>query len=133
MREEGKDWTGNSVYLTTIGCAAYMAQMGPQGFFDVGEVIVQRSHHAARVLEGIKGVRIVFAKNFFKEFVINFDGTGMTVSDLNKALRTKKIFGGHDLSASFPALGQSALYAVTEVHTADDIARLAGALEEIVA
>jgi glycine dehydrogenase subunit 1 len=55
------------------------------------------------------------------------------VAQVNDALRTKGIFGGRDLSADFPALGQSALYAVTEVHTAEDIARLAGALQEIVA
>ena len=31
---------------------------------------------------------------------------------------SSRIFGGKDLSAEFPALGQSALYCVTEVHTA---------------
>ena len=133
MREEGKDWTGNSVYLTTIGCAAYMALLGPQGFSEIGQVIVQRSHHAAHVLGGIKGIRIAFPCGYFKEFVVNFDGTGKTVAQVNDALRAKGIFGGRDLSADFPALGQSALYAVTEVHTADDIALLAAALKEIVA
>jgi glycine dehydrogenase subunit 1 len=133
MREEGKDWTGNSVYLTTIGCAVYMALMGPKGFAEIGEVILQRSHHAAKVLGEIKGLRIGFPCGFFKEFVVNFDGTGKTVAQVNDALRARGIFGGRDLSADFPALGQSALYAVTEVHSADDIARLAAALKEIVA
>jgi glycine dehydrogenase subunit 1 len=133
MREEGKDWTGNSVYLTTIGCAVYMAQMGPQGFAEVGQVIVARAHEAARALGAIPGLRIVFPGGFFKELVVNFDGTGKTVAQVNAALRPQKIFGGKDLSADFPALGQSALYAVTEIHTPDDIARLAAALKEIVA
>lgn len=133
MREEGKDWTGNSVYLTTIGCAAYMAAMGPQGFADVGNLILQRSHHAAKTLAAIKGLRIAFPCGFFKEFVVNFDATGKTVAQVNEALRAKGIFGGRDLSGDFPALGQSALYAVTEVHTAEDIVRLAAALREIVA
>jgi glycine dehydrogenase subunit 1 len=133
MREEGKDWTGNSVYLTTIGCAAYMAMMGPEGFRELGEVILQRSHHAAEVLGEIKGLRIAWPCGFFKEFVVNFDATGKTVAQVNDALRARGIFGGRDLSADFPSLGQSALYAVTEIHTADDIARLAAALKEIVA
>jgi glycine dehydrogenase subunit 1 len=133
MREEGKDWTGNSVYLTTIGCAAYMAMMGPEGFREVGEVILQRSHHAARTLGSIAGLRVAWPRGFFKEFVVNFDGTGKSVAEVNQALRARGIFGGRDLSADFPNLGQSALYAVTEIHTADDIARLAAALEEIVA
>jgi glycine dehydrogenase subunit 1 len=133
MREEGKDWTGNSVYLTTIGCAVYMALMGPQGFAEIGEVILQRAHHAAKAVAGVKGVRVPFAGGFFKEFVVNFDGTGRTVAQVNAALRSKGIYGGHDLSADFPALGQSALYAVTEIHTAEDIARLVAALKEILA
>jgi glycine dehydrogenase subunit 1 len=133
MREEGKDWTGNSVYLTTIGCAVYMALMGPAGFREVGEAITQRAHHAAQVLGAIPGLRIGFTGGFFKEFVVNFDGTGRTVAAVSAALRARGIFGGRDLSADFPALGQSALYAVTEIHTAEDIARLAGALKEIVA
>jgi glycine dehydrogenase subunit 1 len=133
MREEGKDWTGNSVYLTTIGCAVYMALMGPQGFSEIGEVILQRSHHAAKAVAGVKGARVTFPYGFFKEFVVNFDDAGKTVAQVNAGLRAKGIFGGRDLSADFPALGQSALYAVTEIHTAEDIARLVAALKEILA
>ena len=32
MREAGKDWTGNSVYLWAIANAVYMALLGPKGF-----------------------------------------------------------------------------------------------------
>jgi glycine dehydrogenase subunit 1 len=32
MREEGKDWTGNSVYLTTIGCAPTWRRWGRRDF-----------------------------------------------------------------------------------------------------
>jgi glycine dehydrogenase subunit 1 len=46
MREEGKDWTGNSVYLTAIANAAYMTLMGPGGFAELGELILSRSHQA---------------------------------------------------------------------------------------
>jgi glycine dehydrogenase subunit 1 len=81
----------------------------------------------------VRGVRVLFAGGFFKEFVVNFDGTGRTVAEVNAALRDRGIYGGHDLSADFPALGQSALYAVTEIHTAEDIARLVAALKEILA
>ena len=73
----------------------------------------------------------MFSAPFFKEFVVNFDGTGKTVADVNKALLERKIFGGKDLSTWFPELGQSALYCVTEVHTKDDLDALVGALEEV--
>ena len=52
-RENGKDWTGNSVYLWAIANAVYMALMGPQGFADIGRAILQRSHYAARRIDEI--------------------------------------------------------------------------------
>ena len=129
-REKGKDWTGNSTYLWAIANAVYMALMGPEGFREIGELIIQRAHYAARRLAEIDGVRIRFPAGFFKEFVVDFGGTGRSVKDINKALLARGIFGGKDLSADFPALGQSALYCVTEIHTQADIDRLAAALQE---
>ncbi len=132
MREAGKDWTGNSVYLWAIANAVYLSLLGPQGMREVGELILQQSHYAAKTLSRIKGVRIQFPAGFFKEFVVNFDKTGKSVARINKALRRHRIFGGKDISGDFPELGQSALYCVTEVHTREDIDRLAAALKEVV-
>ncbi len=133
MREAGRDWTGNSVYLWAIANAVFMSLLGPQGFRELGELILQQAHYAARALGRIKGVKIRFPEGFFKEFVVNFDVTGKTVARINRALLRKGIFGGKDLSQDFPALGQSALYCVTELHSKADIDRLAGALKEILA
>jgi glycine dehydrogenase subunit 1 len=133
LREDGNDWTGNSTYLWSIAASAYMSLLGPRGFEELGELIVRRSHYAAALLDELDGVRVVFPSGFFKEFVVNFDDTGKTVADVNRALRTRRIFGGKDLSRDFPELGASALYCVTEVHTKDDIDRLAGALQEVIA
>jgi glycine dehydrogenase subunit 1 len=81
----------------------------------------------------IKGVKCpVFQSTHFKEFVVNFDDTGKTVAEINKALLKHKIFGGKDLTKEFLELGSSALYCVTEVHTKDDIDRLVNALKEAV-
>ena len=62
---------------------------------------------------------------------MRFDGTRKTVAEINRALLGHGIFGGKDLSADLPWLGQSALYCVTEVHTSDDVERLATALAEV--
>lgn len=132
-REEGKDWTGNSTYQHAIANAVYMSLLGPAGFRELGELIVQRAHYAAQLLGRVPGVRIVYPRGFFKEFVVNFDGTGRTVAAVNAALRERRIFGGIDLSARHPELGQSALYCVTEVHTDEDLARLASAVQEVCA
>jgi glycine dehydrogenase subunit 1 len=132
LREKGKDWTGNSTYMWAIANSVYMALMGPQGFRDVGELIVQQAHFAAFLLGKIPNVHIVFPSNFFKEFVVNFDDTGKQVSEINNALRINGIFGGKDLSREFPELGQSALYCATEIHTRADIERLAEAIGKVV-
>ena len=131
QREHGKDWTGNSVYMWAVVNAVYMSLLGPQGFVDLGDLIVQRAHYAARLIGDIPGVRIVFPSGFFKEFVVDFSATGRSVRDINKALLARGIFGGGDLSASFPSLGQAALYCVTEMHEAEDIDKLTDALREI--
>jgi glycine dehydrogenase subunit 1 len=132
-RENANDWTGNSVYLWAIANAVYMALMGPQGFRDIGRAIVSRSHYAARRIGGLPGVRIEWEGGFFKEFVVNFDGTGSSVAEVNKALLERGIFGGRDLSSSHPELGQSALFCVTELHSLSDLDRLVDALGEVTA
>jgi glycine dehydrogenase subunit 1 len=129
-REEGKDWTGNSVYLWTVVNAAYMALLGPQGFVELGEAILQRSHYAARRLAALPGVEVRWP-GFFKELVVDFAGTGRSVAEVNEGLRAHGIFGGGDLSTAFPQLAPCALYCVTEVHAQEDIDRLVEALEEI--
>jgi glycine dehydrogenase subunit 1 len=132
-RDQGKDWVGTASGLWTIGAAVYMTVMGPQGFKEVGETCIARSHYAADLLSQIPGVSLKLSPAFVKEFVANFDGTGKTVAAINKALLTKGIFGGKDLSQEFPELGQSALYCVTEYHNRSDIESLAAALKEVVA
>ncbi len=133
VREEGKEWVGTAAALWGITAGVYLALMGPQGMLDIGEGIMSRSHYAMAHMTRIKGVRApVFRSPHFKEFVVNFDGTGKRVAEINKALLAKGIFGGKDLAQEFPELGHSALYCVTEVHTKDDIDRLVTALKEIV-
>jgi len=130
-REEGKDWTGNSVYLWAIASATYMALLGPEGFRELGELVISRAHYCAELLDAIDGVRVIPKTGFFKEFVVNFDDTGKKVAVINEALLAHDIYGGLDLSSSFPDLGQSALYCVTEVHSRSDLERLANKLREV--
>ncbi len=130
-RDQGKDWVGTASGLWTIGAAVYMALMGPQGFREVGETCIARSHYAAKLLGEIPGVQTRLSPSFFKEFVVDFTGTGKTVAEVNEKLLEHKIFGGKDLSAEFPELGQSALYCVTEYYDQADIEELAAAVKEV--
>lgn len=132
-REDGNDWTGNSTYLWAVANAVYMALLGPEGFRELGSLIIARAHAAAARIAVVPGVRVPVTAGFFKEFVVDFSGTGHSVADINKALRKRGIFGGLDLFKSFPGLGQSALYCVTEVHEPEDVEQLVTALTEILA
>ena len=101
---------------------------------ELGEACMGRTAYAMKKLGAIKGVQVPAIGNaFFKEFPVNFDGTGKTVKEIGKALLGKGILCGHDLSKDFPALGQSALFAFTEVVTQDDIDTLADALAAVTA
>ena len=132
-REKGKEFTGTSTGIWAITAAVYLSLMGPKGMEETGRTIMQMSQYAAKELAKVKGVKMKFPKTpFFKEFVVNFDGTrAKTVEKVNKALLAKGIIGGKDLSKELPELGQSSLYCVTEMRTAEDIHRLVTALKEV--
>ena len=99
---------------------------------EVGRTIIQKAKYAQQIIGRLPNVIApMFASPGFKEFVVDFNGSGKTVAQINRALLEKGIFGGKDLSAAFPALGQSALYCVTEIHTQSDIDCLAQTLAEI--
>jgi glycine dehydrogenase subunit 1 len=130
-RERAKDWVGTATALWTIVGAVYMALMGPVGMKELGEAIVQKGHYAANLLSQIHGIRIPFS-GFFKQFVVDFHATDMTVSSINRALLNRGIFGGKDIANEFPGLGKAALYSVTEMHTKQDLDKLANVLRDVV-
>lgn len=130
MRDEGKDWTGNSVYLWALANAAYMAAMGPVGFAEIGRLILSRARAAAEKIDAIPGCSVDLGRPFFKEFVVQFDTAD--VDTVNAKLRARGIFGGKDITGEPGIDGPAALYCVTEVHTEDDIDRLVAALKECI-
>lgn len=129
-RDKAKDWVATASGLWTIAAAVYMSLMGPKGMREIGQTLIQNANYAKKRIGEIPGVKTEFTTTF-KEFVVNFDGTGKTVAEINKALEGKKIFGGIDLSGRYPELGQSALYCVTEVHSEETIKGLVSALKEV--
>ena len=131
QREKAPDWVGTQTGLWAICAGVYLATMGPQGMREVGDTIIRRAHYAARALERIPGVTLPMADAFFKELPVCFDDSGKSVAEVNRALLEHGLFGGRDLSADYPRLGQSALYCFTEVHTRADIERLGVALQEV--
>ena len=130
-REKGKDFIGTTTALHGIVAGVYMALMGPQGFYELGRGIMQRSAYAKKKLAGINGVNIPLEGVSYCDFIVNFDKTGKTVKEINSALLQRDIFGGKDVSEEFPVLGQSALYSITEMHSKEDIDRLVSAIKAV--
>jgi len=118
--------------LCSVAAAVYLALLGPKGLRALGETIMSKSHYAMQVLGKIDGIKTpVFKAPHFKEFTVNFDGTGRPVSEVHRGLLERQVHGGKDISKEFPELGESALYCVTETHSKRDIDKLASALEQI--
>jgi len=133
QRENGNEFVGTAAALWGITAGVYLASLGPQGMVELGEGILRRVAYARQQLSELPGLRLAHAGTaHFKEFVLDFNASGFTVAQINAALREHhRIFGGHDLSAAFPSLGQSALYAFTELHSQADIDALVNALREL--
>jgi glycine dehydrogenase subunit 1 len=120
--------------LCAVASAVYMALLGPQGLRELGETIMYKANYALHLLSEIDGVKApVFKSAHFKEFTVNFDKAETSVKEVHKKLLQREIHGGKDISKEFPKLGQTALYCVTEIHSREEIERLAEALDEILA
>jgi glycine dehydrogenase subunit 1 len=92
------------------------------GIYETGQTIMRNCQYAVMELNKIPGIKgSKFSSPFFERFIVDFNGTGLSVAMINERLLEKKIFGGKDLSKEFPEYGQSALYCVTEILTRDDI------------
>jgi glycine dehydrogenase subunit 1 len=124
VREKGKEFVGTAAALHGITAGVYLSLLGPEGMRELNENIIQKSQYAMKRLSELEGVAIRFKAFHFKEFVVDFSATGRSAKEINRALLTDGIFGGHDLEADFEALKGCALYAVTEVITREDIDRL---------
>ncbi len=131
-RGDGSQNGGTTTALWAITAAAYLGLLGPQGLRELGEGLMQRSRYAADRLGALPGVQAPrFSGPVLKEFVVTFDDAD--VATVDAALRTRGIYGGKDLAVDFPTLGRSSLWAVTEVHSKDDIDRLVDTLGEVLA
>ncbi|GAB4505211.1 MAG: aminomethyl-transferring glycine dehydrogenase subunit 1 [Anaerolineales bacterium] len=133
-RENGKEWVGTMANLWAITAGVYLALMGPQGMAEVGQTITAHGQYAMQTLSKIPGIALQFPQSgHFREFVLDFSRSGKSVTEINRALLAKNIFGGYDLSGKFAGFTNHAAYCVTEIHSKADIDRLAQALAEVLA
>ena len=116
--------------LCALAAAVYMALLGPQGFKELGEEIIARSHYAARAINRLDCYEApVFKSFFFKQFVVR--SLRRPAAHVKRALAERGIIVGPVLTRDFPLLGESFLVCVTEMHSKQDIDTLVSALEGV--
>jgi glycine dehydrogenase subunit 1 len=131
-RDRAASITGTSTLLWAITGAVYLSLLGPNGIKKLAETIMKNSYYAMKRLSAINGISVpLFDSPHFEEYTVNFDETRRSPSEVNKALVKFGIQGGKDISNEFPELGRTALYCTTELHSRENIDKLASALEEV--
>ena len=119
--------------LLALAATIYLSLLGPEGLIDLSSTILDRTRYTCEALRKVSGVTApAFDAFHYMEFTVDFNRTSKKVSEINDALLKSGIQGGLDLSNHFPELGQTALYCVTEVHSQNEIDKLASGLQKIV-
>ena len=114
--------------LMAVAAASYLSLLGREGFRALGETVISNSHYAAKRLSKIRGVRSPhFRGAFFKEFAVSYSRA--KAEKVFGRLAKRGVLAGHPIQKEMGLGAEAGLYCVTEVHTRDDIEKLASALE----
>ncbi|MGB9720947.1 MAG: aminomethyl-transferring glycine dehydrogenase subunit GcvPA [bacterium] len=114
--------------LCALSSLIYLCTMGKQGMIEVGEQCLAKSHYLYNRLKELRGMRLLYNREFFKEFVVETSKPSQEIVD---RLLEHKIFGGVPLSIFDTNLKNQLLIAVTEKRTKDEIDRFVEALRKI--
>ncbi|HLS82745.1 MAG TPA: aminomethyl-transferring glycine dehydrogenase subunit GcvPA [Steroidobacter sp.] len=116
--------------LLVTAATIYMTLLGAEGLERVAAVSQARTTELVEALTRIAGVKLMFDGPRFHEAVLQLDRDPAGVL---RALASRNIVGGYDLSRDYPELGHALLVCATEMRTREDIDAYAKALTEILA
>jgi glycine dehydrogenase subunit 1 len=105
----------------------FLATVGREGLREMGLQNIQKAHYAREKLLEIKGVKGRFGDPVFNEFVCEFPAGWKSLAE---SLKHKGMIAGYGLENDYHELKNCGLVCVTEVHTKQDIDRLADAIGE---
>jgi glycine dehydrogenase subunit 1 len=114
--------------LMVTGATIYMSLLGHEGLTRVANRSQQNTAQLGAMLTSIRGVKALFEGPHFHEIAIRLD---RSVAPVLRALASREILGGFDLSADYPELGNALLVCATETKTADDLESYRAALSDI--
>jgi glycine dehydrogenase subunit 1 len=104
--------------LMALCALIYLCTLGKQGIVDVGNLCLAKSHYLRDKLKELKGIKIAYEQEFFKEFLVETEKPAKEILD---ALLKQKIFGGVPLSMFDDKLQNQFLVAVTERRTKEEL------------
>lgn len=111
--------------LIALAVTVYLSLFGKQGLHRLAAINLERAHRAAeRVCAGGRW-RPAFSGPFFNEFAVR----GRAAAASLERAQSAGVLAGVPLGRWYPELDDALLIAVTELHGADEIARLAEVLE----
>jgi glycine dehydrogenase subunit 1 len=118
--------------LNALGGVVYLAWLGRQGFVELGELLLRRTHYARETLCALEGVEPLHSQPAVREFAIRVDAD---VAAVRRRCLAEGVNPGVDLYA-LTARKQDRgglLVAITERRSRTDIDRLVKVLGEAVA
>jgi len=113
--------------LLMTAATIYLSLLGPQGLMRTAAAAHARTRELTAALTRVPAVRLAFAGPCFHEAVLQLD---RPVVPVLKALASRGILGGLDLSTYYPELGNALLVCATETKTSADIDRYRSVLNE---
>ncbi|HCZ48210.1 MAG TPA: aminomethyl-transferring glycine dehydrogenase subunit GcvPA [Gammaproteobacteria bacterium] len=116
--------------LLVTAATIHMSLLGPEGLEQVASASMANTRTLVEALTSIPGVTRAFEGAGFHEAVIRLP---QPVAPLLERLSQCEIFGGFDLSAHHPQLGNALLVCATETKTGADIETYRRTLAELLA
>jgi glycine dehydrogenase subunit 1 len=115
--------------LNALAGTVYLSWLGRQGYADLGELLLRRTHYARQALSAVDGVELLHDAPVVREFAVRLDAP---VEQVIEACWERGVNPGYPLGRDYEEFGDGLLVAITEQRTREDIDRLAGALEAAV-
>jgi len=130
-REKATHNICTSQALNALAAVVHLSWLGREGFVELGELLLQRTHYAREALAALDGVQKLHDQPVVREFALRLD-----VGDVGRVVarcQQQGINPGLALGRLDPEHADVLLVALTERRTREDIDRLAAVLGAAVA
>ncbi|QEC48613.1 aminomethyl-transferring glycine dehydrogenase subunit GcvPA [Baekduia soli] len=120
--------------LNALAGVVYLTWLGREGLVELGELLLQRTHHARERLTALDGVTALHDQPVVREFAVALDVGGTDgVRRVIARCQEAGVNPGYALGRDYEEYGDGLLVALTEQRSAADIDRLAEVLGAAVA